>query len=167
MFHKDATRYDGHTEVCRDCICKYPKDYAEKQRQKIIRLGEKECTKCGKAKPLTEFYPRKEGRLGYTSMCKTCWSEKYADYYEKNYEKIIETGQRRLALEAKVEHTFTKEEWLECLVEFDYRCAYCGKKSRKLQQDHVIPLSKLGPYVKENILPACPRCNQSKSNKIS
>ena len=34
------------------------------------------------------------------------------------------------------------------------RCYYCGKR-RKLTLDHVIPLSKGGLHVKENIVPAC------------
>lgn len=164
-FHKDKSRYDGHRDVCRDCICKYPENHAEKTRLKILKSGNKKCTKCKRTKPLNEFYPRKEGELGYTSICKTCWSKKYADYYERNYEKIIEVSQRRLALEKKVECSFTENEWLECLAVFNYRCAYCGQASGKLQQDHFIPLSKLGPYTRKNIVPACPTCNRSKSNK--
>jgi len=165
MFHKSSDRYDGHREVCKECICKYPIGHAEQLREEILKSGKKECTKCKQTKPLSQFYKRKDGKLGYTPLCKSCWSSKYADYYEKNYEKIIEIGQRRLAAERGLKSDFTKDDWFQCLNAFDYTCAYCGKHSKKLQQEHFIPVNKLGTYTKDNIIPACPRCNQSKSNK--
>jgi hypothetical protein len=164
-FHKCKSRYDGHREVCKDCRCVHPSGYADSLRNSILKSGKKECTKCKRVKPLSQFYKRKDGKIGYTPLCKSCWSLKYADYYEKNYEKIIEIGQKRLALEKGLESNFTKEDWLQCLNAFNYRCAYCGKTSKKLQQEHVIPVNKLGTYTKNNIIPACPKCNQSKSNK--
>lgn len=52
-------------------------------------------------------------------------------------------------------------------------CAYCGKKmsmnpvSRLFATfDHVVPLSKGGKWSEDNIVLACRRCNEKKSNKI-
>lgn len=45
---------------------------------------------------------------------------------------------------------------------YNYRCAYCGKKSRKLTKDHIKPVSLRGLDDISNIVPACPRCNHSK-----
>ena len=36
----------------------------------------------------------------------------------------------------------------------------------RLTQDHVIPLSKGGQHIKENIVPACPSCNSKKGNRM-
>jgi len=165
MFHRSSATYDGHKEYCKDCRCKYPAGYAEKLRMEIIKSGKKKCTKCKQIKPLSEFYKRKKGKIGYTSICKSCWSKKYADYYEKNYEHIIEITQKRHALEKSLEINFTKDDWLYCLAYFNYSCAYCGKHSNKLQQDHFVPVIKLGGYTRDNILPACPKCNRSKGSK--
>jgi len=45
------------------------------------------------------------------------------------------------------------------------RCSYCGTKPRKLTIDRVIPISRGGGTVPENIVPACGFCNTSKGNR--
>lgn len=48
----------------------------------------------------------------------------------------------------------------------DYRCLYCGKHFNFLQlsRDHVHPTSRGGRDKWENVVAACKRCNQHKSN---
>jgi 5-methylcytosine-specific restriction endonuclease McrA len=91
-------------------------------------------------------------------------------YRLKNKEKTkvskVISYNRREAIKKSLEHTFTKKEWLACLNYFNNKCAYCGSESSMLQQDHVIPVSKNGPYVLDNIVPACGSCNSSKNNKL-
>lgn len=43
-------------------------------------------------------------------------------------------------------------------------CYYCGRKVNpsELTMDHVIPLSKGGRSVRENLVPACKECNNKK-----
>jgi hypothetical protein len=43
-------------------------------------------------------------------------------------------------------------------------CAYCGETS-DLTLDHIIPLSKGGPDLPENIVQACKKCNCSKQGQ--
>lgn len=66
----------------------------------------------------------------------------------------------------------TLEEWEAKKKEFNYCCAICGKKEpfedqyfRKLEEDHIVPLSKGGTNYIENIQPACHKCNCLKSDK--
>jgi uncharacterized protein YihD (DUF1040 family) len=61
--------------------------------------------------------------------------------------------------------TLTNTQWVECKIYFNHECGYCGKKLKNLTQDHVVPVSKGGGYVKQNIIPACRSCNSSKQNK--
>jgi len=56
----------------------------------------------------------------------------------------------------------TLAEWRTLKVIFDYRCAYCGRKPKKLTQDHITPLSKGGSDDIGNIVPACQSCNSIK-----
>lgn len=46
-------------------------------------------------------------------------------------------------------------------------CAYCGKlyTLRDLTWDHIIPVSKSGPTIWENLITSCRRCNHFKANK--
>jgi 5-methylcytosine-specific restriction endonuclease McrA len=46
---------------------------------------------------------------------------------------------------------------------FDGNCCYCGSADR-IVVDHFIPRSKGGPHVLTNLVPACHRCNTSKTN---
>lgn len=57
---------------------------------------------------------------------------------------------------------FTVEQWEAVKKAYGGRCVYCGKKGRKLTQDHVIPLSRGGNHTMDNIVPACQSCNASK-----
>jgi len=49
----------------------------------------------------------------------------------------------------------------------DFRCQYCGDSLplSKLTYDHVVPRSKGGRTVWENIVMACYGCNETKSNR--
>lgn len=71
--------------------------------------------------------------------------------------------QRHRARKVGLPHTLTKEEWRSIKEAYKGRCAYCGKRG-KLTQDHVIPLSKGGGTVRDNIVPACRSCNSSKND---
>jgi 5-methylcytosine-specific restriction endonuclease McrA len=46
-----------------------------------------------------------------------------------------------------------------------YKCQYCGKESKKLTLDHVMPTSRGGKNVWENVVAACQGCNSTKSNR--
>lgn len=70
---------------------------------------------------------------------------------------------KRRFMEENSVRDFTAEQWIEAKRHFGFCCAYCGRKL-KLQQDHLVPVTKGGPYTKTNILPACGVCNDSKNN---
>ena len=76
------------------------------------------------------------------------------------------TEQRRRKYAQNVISDLTTKEWDNIQTYFDFKCAYCGKGSVQLTQDHVIPLSKGGNYTKSNIIPACRTCNAKKNNKL-
>lgn len=44
-------------------------------------------------------------------------------------------------------------------------CCYCGESHFHLTVDHVKPISKGGTTSLGNLVPACSRCNQSKSHR--
>jgi len=59
----------------------------------------------------------------------------------------------------------TAQDWQEIVARSKGRCFYC-KRKKPLTVDHVIPVSKGGKHVKENIVPACQTCNSTKKDKI-
>jgi 5-methylcytosine-specific restriction endonuclease McrA len=46
-----------------------------------------------------------------------------------------------------------------------YTCQYCGKETRQLTLDHVVPRYKGGQYTWENVVSACVTCNRRKAGK--
>ena len=74
---------------------------------------------------------------------------------------------KRHAIEATFVNNLTHSEWLDILEKHDYRCAYCGcdLNDSPAERDHIIPISRGGDNVKENIVPACRSCNARKGNR--
>ncbi|MEZ4500513.1 MAG: HNH endonuclease [Thermomicrobiales bacterium] len=44
-------------------------------------------------------------------------------------------------------------------------CQYCGRPSHDLTIDHIVPRSRGGQHVWENLTSACKRCNHRKGGK--
>lgn len=58
----------------------------------------------------------------------------------------------------------TARNWCETLRDFNYTCAYCLTAPYE-QLDHFIPISKGGPTLPNNCVPACERCNTKKGRR--
>ncbi|MGD2143536.1 MAG: HNH endonuclease [Anaerolineae bacterium] len=46
-----------------------------------------------------------------------------------------------------------------------HRCQYCGRRTRHLTVDHVVPRHRGGEYCWENLVAACPECNRRKGGR--
>ena len=46
-----------------------------------------------------------------------------------------------------------------------YTCQYCGKETRQLTLDHVIPRYRSGQHTWENVVSACVPCNRRKAGR--
>ena len=44
-----------------------------------------------------------------------------------------------------------------------FACQYCGKETRQLTLDHIVPRSRKGAHVWENVVSACIPCNHNKA----
>lgn len=78
---------------------------------------------------------------------------------------MCNVNKRRQSRIKRLQNDFTLEDWDECLEYFKNKCAYCGDSIDLLTKDHVVPVSKGGPYIRSNIVPACNSCNTSKGSE--
>jgi len=62
----------------------------------------------------------------------------------------------------RVERKLTR---LEVFNRDHYTCQYCGKVTRQLTLDHVVPRFRGGPHTWENLVSACVSCNRRKAGK--
>lgn len=103
----------------------------------------------------------------------TAWREEHKEQYaailrrykKANPEKVAMFAERRRSRKNNLPSTLTKEEWKATKEYFENQCAYCGV-SGNLAQEHLIAVANGGGYIKENIIPACRRCNSSKKDKL-
>lgn len=86
-----------------------------------------------------------------------------AAWKKRNKDKVCLYSHRRRVL-IRVAGEYNIEDWRNIKRAFSFKCAIC-KKKKKLTVDHIIPVSKGGSNVRENIQPLCLSCNASKGNK--
>jgi hypothetical protein len=60
---------------------------------------------------------------------------------------------------------YTKSEWRELCLKYNYQCLCCGRK-RRLSADHVVPLYLGGSDDISNIQPLCKPCNSAKGTQV-
>lgn len=53
----------------------------------------------------------------------------------------------------------------EILRRDNYTCQYCGRRSRHLTIDHVIPKYRNGQHTWQNVVAACAQCNRVKGGR--
>ncbi len=53
----------------------------------------------------------------------------------------------------------------EVFIRDKYTCQYCGKKTKDLTLDHVVPKSRGGRHTWDNLVSACRSCNHRKGGK--
>mgnify|MGYP001559615561 CR=1 FL=1 len=90
-------------------------------------------------------------------------SERYSQTAKYRAKKYRDYARRKAAIVP--ERPVTAEDWLEIVERHKHRCYYCGKR-KVLTLDHVIPISKGGKHMKENIVPACRSCNSKKKDRM-
>jgi hypothetical protein len=190
-FWKCSNMKDGHQNTCIECAKERKRAYYQENREEIIRktteykknnlewdketrrkyyeANKEEFIKRLRQWELNNKERRRESIKKNREKNPEVFIARQRRYIKNNKEKCLELGRKhtssRRARMKKLVADFTEEQWKACLVEFDNKCAYCGKESDDLHQEHVIPVSKDGDYTVSNIVPACKRCNTSKLNR--
>ena len=89
-------------------------------------------------------------------------SELSKEWRAKNPDKVVEQNNRRRQRMYDNGMFFVSQKEVRRLMSSP--CFYCGGKTQHL--DHVVPISRGGTHSIGNLVPACQKCNQSKSNKF-
>jgi 5-methylcytosine-specific restriction endonuclease McrA len=147
----------------KDKVKKHNKKYYQENSNKVLELN-KQWRKENKEyflKYMEGYYiNNKDGR-------KEC-IKKYNKTENGKATKQRATYKRRIKIK-NIINTLNSQEWLDILEAYNYKCAYCDVEfdcENLPTKDHIIPISKGGDNMKENIVPACRSCNSKKNNKI-
>jgi 5-methylcytosine-specific restriction endonuclease McrA len=163
-----------HRQENKEEISIYQKEYRQKNKEKTLEYN-------------NEYHQKnREYASKYAKEYRQENIERILEYRKKNKEKLniytrkwskTEKGKAnkqrghiaRRVRENDTVNTLTAQEWIDILKQYKFKCAYCGKEFTLFDRetrDHIIPISKGGDNVKENIVPACRSCNSKKYNKI-
>jgi 5-methylcytosine-specific restriction endonuclease McrA len=89
---------------------------------------------------------------------------------EGNAEKVkvakANNRRRRRATKNASNGHFTAEKFDALCSDYGYACLCCGATDRRLEADHVVPLTKGGSDSIGNIQPLCGECNRRKFTEI-
>ena len=88
--------------------------------------------------------------------------ERRRQHYLENKTQNLIYRRTRIAREKGLDADYSKEIWELAKKHFNNSCAYCGEVGEVLHQEHLVPVVSGGGYTRNNIIPSCPRCNNSK-----
>jgi len=141
----------------------------------------KQCTKCKKVKPLSEFGNSKYTKDGKTYKCLQCKREYAKNYLIKNKHnpEIIYKKLRFNAKNFGKKFTLTLDEFEQWYTKQEFKCGYCNLPEEDLKHvdDTFMKMSKnrltvdcidndIG-YADGNLILACIRCNNLKSDILN
>lgn len=153
-FFRQHTRKDGRQSCCRLCANAYGKVWREQNKQRLDewqraynQTHREQISQAGKA-----YY------LAHRDVVR----QRTREYQVNNKDKIIIYSLRRYNRAKGVRADLTSQQWELIKSIFRGKCAYCGKKTTRLEKEHIIPLSQGGGLTLRNIVPACRSCNSKK-----
>jgi len=163
---RDSYWYEQHhprpPRVCAWCGI----DITAKKRHAVY------CSRTCKARGATRRYTadgryvaKDRARYERESERRKAYARKYlAD--RPGFAKSMQLLRKARLLSVPV-YRFTEKDWRRLKARYRQCCAYCGRPSRELQREHVLPLIRGGPHGVGNIVPACPRCNYGKRTGLA
>lgn len=130
-------------------------------------ITEKECTKCKRIKPASDFYKEKRYTTGLTSQCKKCIYDGQLNYRDKNYFMTTHHNKssecRRKSLPYDLDPEYLESIWPTYCPVFGIELT--PRKDRHV--DSTPHLDRLDPekgYVKGNVRFISRKANLIKSN---
>ena len=148
---------------------KLPQNFVDKcntaARNNIAHKMRK-CTCCGRLKPVGEFYTQSYTGIP-TNQCKVCINTKRSVVRHKSKHGKFISKEKQRNFEKP---DYDLKDWMDAMLHFGGECPICGctegrSKKAKFDRDHIIPLSKGGKTVRNNIMPCCPKDNRARGNR--
>lgn len=151
---RDRRYYQGHRDEALAANRRWRAEHPEKDAEYARRFRREHPERA--ARNVRRYYERHAEQV-----CAGCRS-----WRQEHPEKCRSYKRARRAREYNAPGNYTKS---DVLAQYDRqrgRCFWCNAKvGEDYHADHVIPLSKGGGNGPENIVVACPRCNQTKNAK--
>ena len=164
-FGKEKRGKYGFKSRCKECIKEYYEDNKEHIKEKSKEWHEDNKEYYKEWRENNKEYIKEKNKEYYENN-KEHRNKKSKEWYENNPDKIFNRNNKRRLLEETQGDGISKDQWLEMMKFFDWKCAYSGimldKDNRSI--DHIIPLSKGGEHEIWNCVPMHRKYNTSKKD---
>ena len=153
-FFRERRQKDGRESRCKACaaVCwrlwKERNEDKRKEWQRNYNIRRKQNLKIWGR----NYYMKNKERI----------KKRTREYQIKNKDKCVLFTVRRNAMAKGLRADLTVEQWNIIKAVFRNKCAYCGKRTKRLEREHIIPISKGGCFTLRNIVPSCRSCNAKK-----
>ena len=170
-FHKNKSGKYGFSSICKICKNKYAKEYRDNNKECYNNWYKDNKEK--RSKQMSQYYKnnkekRKEYGEQYYKNNKEEIKEHNKQWKKDNPEKVFNSHNKR-RLKEEQGRGITKDQWIEMMEFFEWRCAYSGEylggNSNNRSIDHIAPLSNGGLNEIWNCVPMLKSYNSSKNTK--
>ena len=166
-FSKNKNGKWGLSARCKKCDKKYNKQW-RKNNPEYQKQWHKEHKEKVNERHRQHYQDNKEEineiHKQYNNKHKEEISEYYKQWAKNNPDKVFNKCQKRRLREEKQGNGITKEQWLEMMEFFDWKCAYSGiVLGDNKTIDHIFPISNGGLNEIWNCVPMLRNLNSSKS----
>jgi 5-methylcytosine-specific restriction endonuclease McrA len=155
-YYEDNRTKDGKRPECKSCYKEYFK--SEKGKLAIAKYNKSDKGKLTNAKAVAKYLKSDKGKLTQAKYNKT----------DKGKLNIARKNHNKRNWKSKTINNLTINEKNIILFLQNYRCiGDCGRYFDKMEPtiDHIVPLSKSGDLIKENVQYLCQSCNSKKGIK--
>lgn len=168
-FHRGKRYKYGLSSQCKECANKRSKQWYKVNREKKLEYDKRwqQANRSRKVENNKQWY-EKYGKQYYENN-KEKVAENQKRYHQSPKGQVVEFNktQRRRIKEEQQGDGITKDQWLEMMKFFDWKCAYSGETLTKDTRsiDHIVPLNSNGDNMIWNLVPMTRSLNSSKQDK--
>lgn len=171
FFSKARNRKDGLYQQCKACNKKASQKYYKENRDKILvsvkAYSKRPIVAARIHKYCKQYYVKhRVEQLAAAKQWRRDNLERrrlYIQEWNKKNRKKVRAYQKAYKIRRYgTNPELTERGWQILLSVFRGCCAYCKRKLSKLEQDHVLALSRKGRHAIGNVVPACRSCNATK-----
>lgn len=177
-FNKDKDKKYGFSYKCKECKNNYDRkrngsklENCGRKRTDLSCMTEEEIKEIKRQK-CREYHNENKEKIHkrqkkYREEHKEEMNEKTRKWRKENPEKTINYVNKRRIKEEQQGKGITKEQWVEMMDFFDWKCAYSGISLNKDNRsvDHIVALNEGGEHEIWNLVPMCKNYNSSKNTK--
>jgi hypothetical protein len=178
-FHKNKSQPDGlhgWCKTCRNVHHKLPEEQQKRQRLHKAWYEDNREHSCAYAQQWRLDNPERvketDQRYNAIPANKAKKNAQRQERYDKDPSKPLANSKRRRARKKNAPiNDLTAPQWEAIKQAYNFRCVYCPptckachRKTHRLTQEHLTPLSKNGSHTVSNVVPACHSCNTRRQN---